>query len=252
MVTGKSAIVIGGTGRIGRAVVSSLLNTGCKVAVVAYRDHSTDEFADSEHARELLLLCQADITIEQQTKECLERIKQAFGRIDYLVYSAGITSEPDVPLADLTTDEWSRTFDVYAKGFFLCFREGLKLIERGGHIVAISSAITRFPADMLPKIYAGQYAAAKAALDELVRWARREAHERKILLSRLAPGAVDTPFHQNAPASRKPPAVLPLRLIAEKIIHAISSSQEIDLQIVAEPNQVLASSTSSLTFGGSI
>lgn len=231
------AVIIGGTGHIGTAIVVELRKLGCNVAVVARHEHSLEEFPENtfdDGAR--ISIHQADASVEDQIKRCLNEVKEDFGRIDYVVYSAGITPE-DVPLAEYSTESWERTFDVYVKGFFLCFREGMRTIERGGHMVAISSAITRFPTDMLPKIHAGQYAAAKAALDEFVRWGRREAHDNGLLLSRVAPGAVDTPFHQNARASRRPAAVLPLDLIANKVTEALRTAHEIDLQIVAQPKQ---------------
>lgn len=242
----KVAIVVGGTGHIGKALVTALYRSGCKVAVVARHKHSLEELTSLEpNSSSEVKIYQTDVADEIQFGECLKEVKRDFGRVDHIVYTPGITSEY-FALADCSTEVWRRTFDVYVTGFFVCFREGLKLIERGGHLVAISSAITRFPSDLLPQVNAGEYAAAKAALDEFVRWARREAHQNGLLLSRVAPGAIDTPFHQDAPAYRKPPAVLPLEVITNKIAEVLLTGQEVDLQIVAEPKQVSQPSVSTM------
>jgi len=230
----KVAVVIGGTGQIGRTVVERFLDAGCRTAVVSLHSHTPEEFAYlKDQFAFRVLFYQADITLESQVTKCFRKIEEDFGRIDYLVYTVGVPPDTDTLLKNLSISDWDKTFDVYVKGFFLCFREGLKMMVPGTHMMAVSSAITRFPNDMLPPVCAGAYAAAKSALDEFLKWARREAHEQGILLSRFAPGAVDTPFHQKAPPRSKPPAVLPMQEIAVRIVEAMIGSQEIDLQIVA-------------------
>lgn len=110
-------------------------------------------------------------------------------------------------------EAWRATFEVYLTGFLFPLQHALRLLPRGGHVIAISSAITRFAATNLPGgFWAGHYAAAKAALDELCKWARREAHQRGLMLSRIAPAALDTDFHRSAPAFRRPSAVIPSKL----------------------------------------
>lgn len=106
---------------------------------------------------------------------------------------------------------------MFGAGYFLCFRECMKVMRLGEHILAMSSAITRFSSDNLPPIYAGHYAASKAALDALLKWAKREAHEKGILLSLIEPAVVDTPFQQNALIYRKPPAVISLTQLADEV-----------------------------------
>jgi NAD(P)-dependent dehydrogenase (short-subunit alcohol dehydrogenase family) len=189
---------------------------------------------DSAAENAVITTHQADVTVLAQVRGALLEIVAAHGKIDFLVYSAGFEPDMDVPLAAYPLISWLKTLDTYLTGFFLCFQEGLKLMGGGGHIAVISSAVTRFTADALPpKIYAGHYAAAKAAVDELVKWGRREAHEREILLSRLAPGAIDTPFHRNAPIHRRPSAFLPAQAVGERIAEALISGTEIDLDLVA-------------------
>jgi NAD(P)-dependent dehydrogenase (short-subunit alcohol dehydrogenase family) len=179
------------------------------------------------------MIHKADMTLESDVQDCFEYIKSAMGRIDYLIYSAGFAPDADIPLAAYSTAAWLKTLNTYVTGFFLCFRESLQVMEKTGHIVAVSSAVTRFRANALPPIYAGHYAAAKAALDELCKWGKREAAERGILLSRIAPGAVDSPVHRTAPVHLRPSAMVPVSVVSEKIIAALLSGEEIDEVVVA-------------------
>jgi len=96
----------------------------------------------------------------------------------------------------------------------------------------MSSAVKRFSSDNLPPIYAGHYAASKAALDELLKWAKREAHEKGILLSLIAPAVVDTPFQQNALIYRKPPAVISLTQLSDEVSKALLTKKEYDFYLM--------------------
>jgi 3-oxoacyl-[acyl-carrier protein] reductase len=232
MSNGRLAIVVGGTGLIGEAIVKTLVRKDCRVASIARHKDRLDEIVKATGGRSMAY--QADAADPDEVRHCVDTIARDQGEIDFLVYSAGIAPDPDVPLADYQVEDWDATFDVYVKGFFLFFRETLKVIRPRGHILAVSSAVTRFPPDKLPPgVFVGHYAAAKAALDEFCKWARREAHERSVLLSRLAPSAVDGPFHQNAPPHRRPRAVLPLETVAHRIVQALLDNLEIDEELVA-------------------
>jgi NAD(P)-dependent dehydrogenase (short-subunit alcohol dehydrogenase family) len=229
---GKVALVIGAPGNIGSAVTKSLIKENASVVAVARRQLKLIELARS--LSETVSTIQADCTLEDEVQRCFREASQQAGKIDFVVYTPGIHPDPDVPLADYPLAAWRETFDTYVTGFFLVFRESLKVLPDKGHIVAISSAVTRFPADRLPpQIYVGHYSAAKAALDELCKWGRREAHQRGILLSKLAPGAIDTPFHRNAPPHRRPSVLLPPDRLANRIASILANSEEADELIIA-------------------
>lgn len=236
----KLAIVIGASGEIGSALSMALTSDGCRVVGVARRlpglQRVSDIIGDSFYCYS------ADFTKEADVMGCFRSIIGKHGRPDFVIHTAAITPDPDTPLAELSLAGWQRTFDTYVTGLFLCVRESLRSLEAGAHILAVSSAVTRIPGDQLPPgFHVGHYAAAKSAVDELCKWARREAHERGILLSRLAPGAVDTPFHRNAPPHRRPAAMLSLSTVAEKVTSALRDKRELDEILVARsPNSGVA------------
>lgn len=233
----KVVVVAGGTGCIGNAIVKKMLSEDCKIAVISRGNHQTsDELILNSNKQGLVTFHKADVSREEQVRNCILEIIQIHEKIDFFVYSAGIAPDTDVPLTNYKLEDWENTFDVYVKGFFLCFRECMKVMKPSGHILAISSAVTRFSSDNLPPIYAGHYAASKAALDELLKWGKREAHEKGILLSRIAPAAVDTPFHQNAPNYRKPPAVISLTQLADEVAKALLKKEEYNFYLIPTEN----------------
>jgi 3-oxoacyl-[acyl-carrier protein] reductase len=222
-----TAIVIGGSGQIGRAIVDNFIRAGCRVAVVA-RGRTKISWPDKE---DQVLTVRADVGNERQVHEVFRHVKEAFGEINFLVYAAAIDPDPDNPIAEYSLTSWEETYRTYVTGVFICMKEALHHLEPGGHFVVLSSAVTRFQEKSLPPLYIGHYASAKAALNELCKWVRREFHARGLLLSRIAPAAVDVPYHRNAPPHRKPAKLIPLDSIASKIVHASLNSVEVDEDI---------------------
>jgi 3-oxoacyl-[acyl-carrier protein] reductase len=155
------------------------------------------------------------------------------GHATVLVYTPALPPDVDIGLASYPLEAWQSTFAVYVTGFLVAFQEGLRLMRPGGHIVALGSAVTRFDGQHLPPLFAGHYSAAKAALNELCKWGRREAHRKGVLLSRVAPGALDVPYHREAPEERRPRAMLPVPVVVGQIVMAVNEARELDLEIVA-------------------
>jgi NAD(P)-dependent dehydrogenase (short-subunit alcohol dehydrogenase family) len=223
----KVVVVIGGTGQIGTSVASGFLERGYSVVSVA-RGRTAAPQDESRPKEKQIETIHADVRIENEVKECFEYINRIFGPLNCVVYSPGIEPDVDLPLLEYPLEAWENTFRVYVTGLFLCFRTALPYFEPSGHFFVLSSAITRFSMDNLPPLHAGHYAAAKAAVDEFCKWARRESHTRGCLLSRLAPAAVDVPFHRNAPANRRPARMIPLSQVVQKITAAALERCEID------------------------
>lgn len=231
-----AAVVVGGSGQIGRVVVEHFLREGCHVAIVS-RGITDTSFVEKweQDAKARTKQFSADVGNEREVKNCLERINRELKQIDYLVYTPGLPPDTELPLAEYPPTRWEATFRVYTTGFFLFFRESLPYMGAGGHIIVLSSAVTRFRGDGLPPLNAGHYAAAKAAVNEFCKWARREAHEKNILLSRIAPAAVDVPFHRNSPPDRRPLAMIPVDAVASRVVRAALDGVEIDEEMVPSP-----------------
>src|SRR4051812_20241020 len=113
MLSGKLAIVTGGSRGIGRAIVRALSREGAKV-VFTYVQNKTlaDELANDNS----IIAIQADVTSFDQAKNLVKQVKERFGRIDILVNNAGITR--DKLLALMSEKDWDDVLDTNLKGMF--------------------------------------------------------------------------------------------------------------------------------------
>lgn len=228
---GKTAIVIGGTGGIGRNIVGALEMRQMRVAVVSRGKHLP---INDGIAHTLVSNFKGDTTDEAGVNKLLEVIRAECGKLDYVVYAAGLPPDIDVPLLEYSLAAWERTFDTYVKGFLIFFRSALPHMNKDAHFIVLGSAITRFSSDSLPPISAGHYAAAKAALVELVKWTRRESHDHGVLLSLISPSAVDTAIHQTDGAlSKIPKRLLPVTVVTDAVISFLLNGIEGNLELVA-------------------
>ena len=143
-IKGRVALVTGGAGGIGGAVVRSLAQAGVSGIAVNYRKSAKDAddlTAEMERSGVKGLAIQADVQSDDQVRAMMTRIQDHFGRLDILVNTAGATHW--VKLADLeglTDAIWDEILDVNVKGAFRCARAAAKLLEKSqGMIVNVSS-----------------------------------------------------------------------------------------------------------------
>jgi NAD(P)-dependent dehydrogenase (short-subunit alcohol dehydrogenase family) len=179
---GGAALVTGGAGGIGLAVVRQLASTGMSVAVLdVHKVDETDAVAFS---------CVCDITDEEAVIDGVGRAHAALGGLSHAVLNAGVGGFG--ALLDLQTAEWDRVVGTNLRGSFLCLREVARaMVEtgRGGSIVAVTS-ISGFLADR----GMAHYSVSKAGLAELVRVAARELGPLGIRVNGVAPGTTETPL----------------------------------------------------------
>ena len=109
--TGKVAIVTGGSRGIGRAIVQTLARDGAKVAFTYIQNKAlADELANGD----TIVGFQADVTSFDQAKDLVKQVKERFGRIDIVVNNAGITR--DKLLALMSEKDWDDVLDTNLKG----------------------------------------------------------------------------------------------------------------------------------------
>jgi enoyl-[acyl-carrier protein] reductase III len=185
---GQVALVTGSSRGIGRAVALGLAEAGASVAV----NYRRSEEAAWEVAREIeargakALPVKADLENEQEIREMFQTVRQTFGSLDILVANAAATAFK--PLLEVKAHHIDRTFRITVHGFLACVREAVELMEgRRGKVVAISGADAH---QVMPGH--GILAAAKAALEALVRYLACELAERGISVNGVCPGVVET------------------------------------------------------------
>jgi len=132
------AIVTGGGQGIGRMIAEHLLRAGCRVAIWEADPEAAGETAADLNRPDALLALTCDVAREADVKKALDRTLKHFGRVDFLVNNAGISSFK--PLDELTLDDWNRVIGVNLTGAFLCAKHAAPhLRETGGAIVNIAS-----------------------------------------------------------------------------------------------------------------
>jgi 3-oxoacyl-[acyl-carrier protein] reductase len=191
----RVALITGGAGGIGGAVVHSLAKSGVSGVVINYRKSASDAgqlAAEVERGGVKALAVQADVRSDAQVRAMIEKIGQHFGRLDILVNNAGVTHW--VKLADLdglTDAIWDEILDVNVKGAFRCARAAAKLLEASGGMIVNVSSISGVLAPSTMSSLA--YGTAKAALIYMTR-GLAVAMAPKVRVNCVAPAFTDTPW----------------------------------------------------------
>ncbi|MEV6693658.1 SDR family oxidoreductase [Micromonospora sp. NPDC051196] len=178
--SGKTALVTGGSRGIGRAIVRRLASDGARV-VFSYRDNVTaaDELAGEFERVSAVRADQAD----------LASLDALFGTVidglDILVNNAAIN--PPSPIRKLTGAQFDEVMTVNVKFPALAIRWAAEVMRDHGRIINISTLNTVVPAPG-----AVLYCASKAALEQFTAVAARELGDRGITVNAVSPGATDT------------------------------------------------------------
>jgi 3-oxoacyl-[acyl-carrier protein] reductase len=191
--TGKVALVSGGSRGIGRAIVELLARDGMDV-VFFYRDNAAaaqEVVAAVQAAGGKAEAMQADVTDATAVTDAVDRIVDSRGRIDVLVNNAGIVRDN---LLGMLEDEDIRTvLDTNVGGVFNVTRAVVRhmISKRAGRIINLSSVAG-------DKGGRGQsnYAASKGAINAFTRAMAVELASRKITVNCVAPGVIETEMSQ--------------------------------------------------------
>jgi 3-oxoacyl-[acyl-carrier protein] reductase len=182
---GQFAVVTGAASGIGLAVARRLTAEGAKVSAWDISQPSLDAVA-AEFAHRVVM----DQASEQSVAAAAASTLGAFGAVDVLVVSAGITG-PNVPLAEYPTDEWRRVMDVNVNGTFYVNRAiAPGMIQRGyGRIINVASVAGK---EGNPN--ASAYSASKAAVICMTKSLAKEVARHGVCVNSIAPAAAKTPI----------------------------------------------------------
>jgi 3-oxoacyl-[acyl-carrier protein] reductase len=185
--SGKAAIVTGGSRGIGARIATRLAQAGAEVVVnyAGRRDAAEQVVQSIEAGGGRALAVQGDVSKPQDVRALFDAAVERFGRVHILVNNAGIILYKR--LDQTTDDEFDRLFAVNVKGVFNALREASRRLEDSGRIINFSSSTTRL---MLPT-YAS-YCATKAAVEQLTRIFAKEVGQRGITVNVVSPGPTNT------------------------------------------------------------
>src|SRR5919205_3130066 len=192
LLEGRRAIVTGGATGIGKATCERLGREGAAVCVNYYADGEADAArAVAEQVGRGSLAVQADVGDEDDVKRLVVSARDAFGGVDLLVNNAGI--EKQIPLLEMSLEDWERVIRTNLTGAFLCLREaGNVMAGAGGGVVVNMSSVH----EHIPWPGFAHYCASKGGMKLLMQTAARELAEKGIRLVNIAPGAIVTPINK--------------------------------------------------------
>ena len=191
---GKTALVTGGGTGIGRAISISLARCGCSVVINYSKSESDSEdtVAQIETNGGKALSIKADVTGEKQVQMLIKKACEHFGGLDILVANAGGPTE-FCPTTELTSQNWDDGLGLNCKSVFYSVKHAApKLPENTGRIIITSSISARSGSG--PGMIT--YAAAKGAINNMVRGWAKEFAPRGITVNAIAPGVIWTRIHQ--------------------------------------------------------
>jgi 3-oxoacyl-[acyl-carrier protein] reductase len=186
--TGKVALVTGGSRGIGAAIAKRLARDGAAVAITyAHAQQKADEVVHAiEAAGGRALAIRADSADAEAVKSAVAETVRTLGRLDVLVNNAGIAVV--MPLDHFSLDDFDRMVAVNVRGVFVATQEASRHMGEGGRIITIGSV----NADRMPFAGGGVYAMTKAAVAGLSRGLARDLGPRGITVNTVQPGPVDT------------------------------------------------------------
>jgi len=234
--TGKVAIITGGSGGIGSVLAAGMAGAGADVVVASRTVAKLEPVA--EKIRGLgrkSLAVSVDVTQEKSLQNLVEQTLNSFNRIDILVNCAGLAirhAPEEMPIED-----WQKVMDFNARGVFLsCKTVGAQMIKQGGgKIIIISSVRARYGAEGTIA-----YGTSKGAVDATTRLIAYEWAKYKVFVNAIAPTVVATELTR--PVLNKPE-------LAKSLLARIPLGRFEEPEDIIGPVVFLASSASDFITG---
>ncbi|WP_434380955.1 SDR family oxidoreductase [Melittangium boletus] len=179
----RNAIVVGGTGEIGQAVLGRLRAEGLRVVG-----------ASNDVPRATSEALPVDVTDEASVAGMFDQVERTLGPVHLLVNCSGVGVF--APILELSVQDWRKTIDVNLTGAFICAREAFKRMKAagGGRIIHMGSV-----SDHLTLLDNAAYAASKHGLRGLTGVLNEEGKPHSVRATLLSLGAVYTSFWHARP-----------------------------------------------------
>ncbi|HFA48523.1 MAG TPA: SDR family oxidoreductase [Bacteroidetes bacterium] len=195
-ISGKTALITGGSKGIGYGIAEALLKEGLNVAITSRSQSAADEAAKKLSAFGKTIGIASDVRDLESQKKAVEKTVATFGSLDVLVANAGIGHFASI--LDMTAAQWNETIDVNLTGVFNSVKASLDaLVQSKGYLITIASlAGTNFFAK------GAAYNASKFGLVGFTQAVMLDVRHHGVKVSTIMPGSVTSHFnnHQPSPA----------------------------------------------------
>jgi 3-oxoacyl-[acyl-carrier protein] reductase len=202
--TGRVAVVTGGSRGIGRGIAELLAERGAAVAITYLSGEAAAREVERAAASrgQRIWAGRCDIADEQSVAAFFETVARDVGPVDVLVNNAGVTRDSHIVMMDAS--RWHIVLRTNLDGAYHCVRAVTRgmLLRRWGRIVNITS-----PSATMPLPGQANYAASKAGLVGLTRALSRELASHGVLVNAVSPGMIDTEMLAAMPAATRTQAL---------------------------------------------
>ena len=180
----RVAVVTGAGGGIGKACAHGLADAGFRVALAGRRPERLEAaIAERPEAAGRMVAVACDVGDPASVAHLFATVERRFGRLDLLFNNAGVGA-PDVPMEELTYEQWRRTVDTNLTGTFLCTQQAMRIMKaqtpKGGRIVNNGSVSAH-----APRPRSAPYTATKHAITGLTRSTSLDGREHAICCGQI-------------------------------------------------------------------
>lgn len=213
MLTGKTALVTGGGGGIGREIATRLKAAGANVAICG---RNVEKLEAAAHAIGGALTLPGDLLDDTYVQSCVDRTVETFGGLDILINNAGVALSK--PFAETTIEDFDRVMATNVRAPFILIRSALPHLRKArGRVINIASVVAH-------KGYPLQsaYAASKHALLGLSKSLANELYEDGVRVHVISPGGVYTDMAKVARPDLSPDGLISAAEVADAVMFLLS------------------------------
>ena len=185
--SGKVAIITGAGAGIGEATAVLFAQKGAKVCCNSLSDSAMRVVEKIKSAGGDAIFVQADVSIEEQAKNIIEKTIEAYGKIDVLFNNAGIVLGGAIDT--ISTEDWDRTMAVNVRGIYLVSKYAIPYLKKTQGVIVNNASSVAFKG--VPNRAA--YTASKGAVLSMTRAMAADYIDNKIRVNAICPGTTDSP-----------------------------------------------------------
>jgi len=243
--SGKVALVTGGSRGIGLGIAEALMAEGASIVIAARGQENLDQsVAELTKTGASVLGVRTDVTDSEQVRALRKQVNDTFGCVDILVNNAG--SSYVAPLLLAKEDKWWDVIEINLKSTYLCTKTFLRdmVKAKSGRVINISSISGQMGA-----AFNSCYAASKAAVDGFTRSAALEVAASGITVNAVCPGYVRTDLAQMTMGVRGKMFGMTADAYLDKLANDIPRKELANVDEVASAVTYLASPAASAITG---